>query len=86
VPVWQNRDKVILEKNSMAGTRLGGRKAAATNKQRYGLMFYEQIGRKGGMISRGGGFAHDPELAREAGRRGGKASRRTKAKTTDQNA
>lgn len=63
----------------MAGTPLGGRKAAATNKQRYGLAFYEQIGRKGGQISRGGGFAVNPDLAREAGRKGGKASRRTKS-------
>lgn len=63
----------------MAGTRTGGKKAAATNKQRYGLNFYEQIGRKGGKISRGGGFAMNRELAVEAGRRGGKASRRTKA-------
>lgn len=64
----------------MAGTRIGGRKAAATNKMRYGLNFYEQIGRKGGKISRGGGFAMNRELAVEAGRRGGKASRRTKTK------
>ena len=63
----------------MAGTQKGGRKAAATNKQRYGMAFYEQIGRKGGTISRGGGFAQNRELAVEAGRRGGKASRRTKA-------
>jgi len=69
----------------MAGTKVGGKKAAATNKQRYGLMFYEQIGRKGGQISRGGGFAFDTDLAREAGRKGGKASRRTKS-TTDQTA
>jgi general stress protein YciG len=65
----------------MAGTKLGGHKAAATNKQRYGLNFYEQIGAKGGKISRGGGFAMNRELAVEAGRRGGKASRRRKPAT-----
>lgn len=64
----------------MAGTQAGGRKAAATNKQRYGLQFYPQIGRKGGLISRGGGFATNLELAKEAGRKGGKASRRPKGK------
>lgn len=63
----------------MAGTQRGGRKAAATNKQRYGMNFYEQIGRRGGQVSRGGGFAKDPELARIAGAKGGKASRRTKS-------
>lgn len=63
----------------MAGTRAGGIKAASTNKTRYGLNFYEQIGRKGGKISRGGGFAVNRELAVEAGRKGGRASRRTKS-------
>lgn len=63
----------------MAGNRIGGLKAAATNKARYGLNFYGQIGRKGGKISRGGGFASNPQLAVEAGRKGGKASRRGKA-------
>lgn len=62
----------------MAGTKEGGRKAAATNKQRYGMAFYESIGRSGGKISRGGGFAKNPTLAREAGRKGGQASRRRK--------
>ena len=57
----------------MAGTKMGGQKAAATNKQRYGLSFYESIGRKGGQISRGGGFAMNHQLAVEAGRKGGKA-------------
>jgi general stress protein YciG len=65
----------------MAGTRNGGRRAAATNKQRYGAEFYQTIGRLGGARSRGGGFAHDPELARRAGRLGGKASRRRKPET-----
>jgi len=67
----------------MAGTRKGGLKAAATNKQRYGLHFYQEIGRRGGTISRGGGFAKDPELARIAGARGGRASRRSKATKVD---
>lgn len=65
----------------MAGTKHGGRKAAATNKMRYGSNFYETIGRAGGKVSRGGGFAKNPQLAREAGRRGGMASRRRKAAT-----
>lgn len=61
----------------MAGTKLGGQKAAATNKQRHGLHFYEAIGRKGGTVSRGGGFAVNRELAVEAGRKGGRARRST---------
>lgn len=65
----------------MAGTPRGGRKAAATNKMRYGAQFYETIGRMGGRKSRGGGFAKNPELARVAGQKGGKASRRRKAST-----
>ena len=63
----------------MAGTTKGGLKAAATNKQRYGLNFYEQIGRKGGKVSRGGGFAVNRELAIAAGRKGGQTSRRRKS-------
>jgi uncharacterized protein len=60
----------------VAGTRSGGIKAAATNKERYGLDFYANIGREGGAKSRGGGFAKDRALASEAGRKGGRASRR----------
>ena len=62
----------------MAGTKRGGQKAAATNKQRYGMNFYEEIGRLGGKISRGGGFAKNRQLAVEAGRKGGRASRKHK--------
>ena len=65
----------------MAGTKVGGQKAAATNKQRYGLLFYQQIGKKGGEISRGGGFAYNRELARTAGSKGGKASHRGPSKS-----
>lgn len=60
----------------MAGTRSGGLRAAATNKTLYGDDFYRRIGHIGGRISRGGGFAMNRELAVEAGRKGGKASRR----------
>ncbi len=55
----------------MPGTVSGGRKAAKTNKERHGRDFYKQVGRAGGRKSRGGGFAANPELAREAGRKGG---------------
>lgn len=60
----------------MAGTKEGGRKAAITNKQRYGEGFYVGIGAAGGRKSTGGAFAKNRELAREAGRKGGMASRR----------
>lgn len=64
----------------MGGTVNGGRKAAATNKRLYGLAFYRTIGRLGGRLSRNGGFSGRPDLAREAGSKGGAASRRGKAK------
>lgn len=60
----------------MAGTVEGGLKAAETVKERRGPDFYKEIGRLGGQKSRGGGFASSRELARKAGRKGGKASRR----------
>ena len=64
----------------MPGTIEGGRKAAATNKKKYGNEFYASIGRKGGKNGHTGGFAANPELAREAGRKGGKISKRGPAK------
>lgn len=66
----------------MSGNQIGGRKAAVTNKARWGSNFYGVIGRKGGQISRGGGFAVNRELASKAGRIGGKKSRRGAAKPT----
>lgn len=60
----------------MAGTIEGGRKAAKTNKLLNGEDFYARIGRKGGKNGHTGGFAFNPELARKAGAKGGKASRR----------
>jgi general stress protein YciG len=57
-------------------------RAAITNKQRYGANFYHTIGKMGGLVKSGGGFAKNPELARIAGQRGGKASRRRKPTTS----
>ncbi len=64
----------------MAGTKVGGQKAAATNKAKYGRNFYTEIGRKGGRNGHLGGFAANPELAKIAGRKGGLINKRGKAK------
>lgn len=64
----------------MAGNAIGGKKAAATNRKRYGENFYASIGRKGGQNGHTGGFAFDPELARRAGAIGGRKSKRGPAK------
>lgn len=62
----------------MAGTVAGGKAAAATNKARYGADFYANIGAKGGKLGRTGGFFANRELARIAGAKGGKISKRPK--------
>ena len=62
----------------MAGTKAGGAKAAATNKAKYGKDFYARIGAMGGKMGHTGGFFANRELARVAGARGGRISRRTK--------
>lgn len=62
----------------MPGTVAGGKKAAITNKKRYGKKFYKRIGALGGKKSTGGGFAANPELARIAGKKGGSSPRRKK--------
>lgn len=62
----------------MAGTKAGGLAAAATNKKKYGPDFYAKIGAKGGKLGRTGGFYANRDLAREAGAKGGRISRRTK--------
>ena len=64
----------------MAGTVKGGKAAAATNKAKHGSDFYARIGAMGGKKGRTGGFAANPELARIAGAKGGRVSRRGKAK------
>ncbi len=67
----------------MAGTKAGAAKAAATNRARHGKDFYAKIGKKGGQAGRTGGFYANRELARIAGAKGGKVSRRGPAKKTN---
>ena len=65
----------------MAGTVSGGKRAAATNMKQFGEDFYKIIGSKGGQkkgIKKG--FALNPDLARRAGSKGGKISKRGSAK------
>lgn len=62
----------------MAGTEKGGKAAASTNKAKYGADFYAKIGAMGGKKGTTGGFAANKELARIAGAKGGRISRRTK--------
>lgn len=64
----------------MPGTKIGGLKAAATNKKR-DPDFYIKIGKIGGAKGRGGGFGageEGRERARIAGRLGGQRSSRRK--------
>lgn len=71
----------------MAGTKAGGKKAAAKNLAK-DPNFYANIGRKGGKNGRTGGFASSvvgadgltgQQRARLAGAKGGRISRRRKA-------
>jgi hypothetical protein len=62
----------------MAGTIKGGKLAAATNIKKYGSDFYAKIGAMGGKRGHTGGFYANRALARVAGAKGGRISRRTK--------
>jgi hypothetical protein len=65
----------------MAGTKLGGKAAAQTNKKKYGSNFYARIGAVGGKNGNTGGFAageQGRERARKYGAIGGRISRRPK--------
>lgn len=64
----------------MAGTKEGGKKAAATNMERHGKDFYREIGKMGGKNGHTGGFASNPELAKIAGAKGGRISKRGASK------
>ena len=62
----------------MAGTKAGGKQASDTNKRKYGADFYAKIGAMGGKKGTTGGFYANRELARIAGAKGGKISKRRK--------
>lgn len=78
IKVWQRRI------NTTSGTKIGGKKAAARNLQKYGENFYRMIGSKGGQKKQvRKGFAMNPALASMAGAKGGRISKRT-GRTTGQ--
>ena len=60
----------------MSGTKEGGLKAYRTNIKKNGKDFYREIGRIGGRNGNTGGFAANHELARLAGAKGGKRSKK----------
>ncbi len=62
----------------MSGTTEGGKLAAKKNIAKDPL-FYAKIGRIGGQRGHTGGFAANRELAKIAGAKGGRISRRRKA-------
>lgn len=73
----------------MAGTKNGCRRAAATNKEKYGKDFYARIGARGGKNGHTGGFASEAvgkdgltgaQRAKIAGAIGGRKSKRGPAK------
>lgn len=73
----------------MPGTKIGGMKAAKTNKELYGNDYYKRIGKDGGRNGHSGGFASDKvgadgltgrERAKLAGAVGGKKSKRGPSK------
>jgi general stress protein YciG len=63
----------------MSGTLNGGKAAATTNKKRHGADFYARIGAMGGRNGHTGGFYANRELARIAGQKGGRISKRRKS-------
>jgi general stress protein YciG len=63
----------------MAQTPEGGKKAAKSNKERYGEDYYRNIGKLGGKAGTGYKFGHGKVDPHEAGRVGGTRSKRGKA-------
>ena len=63
----------------MAGTYAGAIKARDANYEKHGKDFYKKIGSKGGKKGHTGGFFANRELAKKAGQKGGRISKRGKA-------
>ncbi len=70
----------------MAGTKDGGKRAADTNVKKHGADFYAKIGAMGGKKGHTGGFFANRELARIAGAKGGRISRRSTKKVAEEKA
>lgn len=68
----------------MVGTKSGGIKAKQTILQKHGEDFFKRIGKKGGSVSCEKGFALNHELARIAGKKGGKVSKRNRKDSNEQ--
>ena len=66
----------------MAGTKEGAIKGKLKIIEKYGEDFYKKTGALGGKAQVKKGFGSNPELARKAGAKGGRISRRYK-KTDD---
>jgi hypothetical protein len=66
---------------SVSGTKEGGRNAARSNKDRYGMDYYSQIGIKGGSVKgiKKGFATFSKEKISAAGRKGGYVSSRSRA-------
>lgn len=77
IKFWRRRIK------KTSGTKEGGAIARETNLKRYGEDYYKRIGALGGKACfPTKGFGSHPERAREAGRKGGIASKRGPSKQT----
>lgn len=82
-----NNDAFRIERKeqTIAGTQRGGVRASKTNKRKYGDDYYARIGSIGGraVATKPKGFAAmSLEKRQEAGRKGGKISRRGKSPKT----
>lgn len=64
----------------MSGTKAGSLKAVQTLKETYGEDYFANLGRKGGKAHVSKGFGRNRDLVSIAGRKGGKISKRGKAK------